>query len=117
MPLGAEKEESMVLRGEEGRKKRRNGLVENMKWLGVIPDEGIELAEHWRYRIGKAQSLLEALGGVGNSTWGMNLVSWSAAYTGMIRRVTSWGAEIGWRGQKESKQEMTLLPNVTLHKT
>lgn len=91
----------MVLRGGEGCKKRRNWLVEKVRWLGVIFDERLEFAEHWKYRIGKAVSLLGALGGVGNSRCGMSPVSWRAAYTGMIRSVASWSVEIGWRGQRE----------------
>lgn len=94
LPLATDKEESMVLRGGEGRKARRNGLVEKVKWLGVILVEGLEFAEHWRYRMAKARSLLGALRSVGNSRWGMNPVSWRAAYTEMIRSVASWGVEI-----------------------
>ena len=45
-PLATDKEESMVLRGGDGRKNRRNGLVEKMKWLGAILDERLEFAEH-----------------------------------------------------------------------
>ena len=37
LPLAADKAEAMVLRGGCGRKKRRkNGLTEKVKWLGVI---------------------------------------------------------------------------------
>ena len=92
LPLDADKEESMVLRGGYGRKKRRrNGLAEKVKWLGVILDDRLDFKEHWRHRIGKAQTLLVALGGVGNSKWGMSPVSWRAAYTGMVCAVASWG--------------------------
>ena len=96
LPLGAHKEELMVLRGGCGRKKRRrNGLVEKVKWLVVILDDRLDFKEHWRHRIGKARSLLWAFGGVGNSRWGMGPVSWRAAYTGMVRAVASWGVDIG----------------------
>ena len=47
----------------------------------------------------------------------MSPVSWRAAYTGMIRAVASWGVEIGWRGQKEWRHEMTLLQNAAMRKT
>ena len=68
LPLAADKEESMVLRGGWGRKKtRKNGIVEKVRWLGVILDDRLDFKEHWRHRIGKARSLLGALGGVGNS--------------------------------------------------
>ena len=118
LPLAADKEESMVLRGGCGRKKRRkNGVVEKVKWLWVILDDRLDFKEHWRHRIGKARSLLRALGGVGNSRWGMSPVSWRAAYTGMVRAVASWGVEIGWRSQKEWRHEMTLLQNAAMRKT
>ena len=118
LPLAADKEESMVLRGGCGRKKRRkNGFPEKVKWLGVILDNRLDFREHWRHRIGKARSLLRAFCGVGNSRWGMNPVSWRAAYTGMIRAVASWGVEIGWRGQKKWRHEMTLLQDAAMRKT
>ena len=59
LPLAADKEESMVLRGGCWRKKnRRNGIAEKVKWLGVILDDRLDFKEHWRHRIGKARSLL-----------------------------------------------------------
>ena len=64
------------MRGGCGRKKnRKNGFAEKVKWLGVILDDRLDFKEHWRHRIGKARSLLGALGGVGNSKWGMSPVS------------------------------------------
>ena len=118
LPLAADKAEAMVLRGGCGRKKRRkNGLTEKVKWLGVILDDRLDFKEHWRHRIGKARSLLVALCSVSNSKWGMSLVIWRAAYTGMVRAVESWGVEIGWRGQKEWRHEMTLLQNAAMRKT
>ena len=118
LPLAADKEESMVLRGGCGRKKRRrNGLAEKVKWLRVILDDSLDFKEHWRHRIGKARSLLGVLSGVGNSKWGMSTVSCRAAYMGMVRAVASWGMEIGWRGQREWRHEMTLMQNTALRKT
>ena len=113
----ADKEELMVLKGGCGRKKRRSGVVEKVKWLWVILDYRLDFVEHWRYRIGKARSLLGALWGVGNSRWGMSPVSWRAAYTGMVRTVASWGIEIDWRGQWQWRKEMTLLQNAGLRET
>ena len=46
----------------------------------------------------------------------MNPVSWRAAYTGMIRSAASCGMGIGWRGQRDWKEEMTLLQNSAIHK-
>ena len=35
----------------------------------------------------------------------------------MVHAVASWGVEIGWRGQRECRHEMTLLLNAALRKT
>ena len=67
LPLAPDKEELLVLSGTCGSKKRRNGLTEKVKSLGVILDDCLYFKKHWRHRIGKARSLLGALGGVGNS--------------------------------------------------
>ena len=76
LPLAADNEESMVLRGDCGRKKnRKNGIAEKVRRLGVILDDRRNFKQHWRHRIGKARSLLRALCGVGNSNWGMSPVS------------------------------------------
>ena len=118
LSLAADKEESMVLRGGCWRtKNRRNGIADKVKWVGVILDDRLDFKQHWRHRIGKARSLLWALSGVGNSKWGMGPVSWRAAYTGMVRAMASWGLQIGWWGQKEWRQELTLLQNAAMWKT
>ena len=118
LPLAADKEESMVLRGGCGQtKNRRNGIAEKVRWLWFILDDRLDFKEDCGHRIGKARSLPWALGGAGNSKWGMSLVSWRAAYTGMVRAVASWGVEIGWGGQKEWSQEITLLQNAAMQKS
>lgn len=50
-------------------------MAEKVKLSGVIFDEDLDLKWDWMYRMGKARSLVGSLGGVGNSRWGMNLVS------------------------------------------
>ena len=35
----------------------------------------------------------------------------------MVRAVASWGVEIGWRGQREWRHEMTLLQNAAMRET
>ena len=72
----------------------RGGVVEKVEWLGVILADCLDFKEHWRHRIGKARSLMEALGGVGHSRWGRNPVSWRAAYRAMVQAVASWGIAI-----------------------
>ena len=68
LPVPGDKEQSMVVRGGCGRKKRRrNGLAEKVKWLGVILDDRLDFKKHWHHQIGKARSFLGALTGVGNS--------------------------------------------------
>ena len=51
-------------------------------------DEDLDFGQHWAYWIRKARSLIGALDGVGSSKWGMSLLSWRQAYTGMIRSVS-----------------------------
>ena len=34
----------------------------------------------------------------------------------MVRAVASWGLQIGWRGKKEWRQELTLLQNAAMWK-
>ena len=90
LPLAVDKEESIVLRGGcRWKETRRNGLAKKVKWLRVILDDRLDFKEHWRHWIGKARSLLGALGGVSNSKWGKSLVTWRVAYTGMVRAVAS----------------------------
>ena len=115
LPLAGDKEERLVLRDKLGRRGRR-GVVEKVKWLGVILEEDLDFGPHWEYRIRKARSLLGALEGVGSSRWGMSRLSWRQAYTGMIRSVASWGIEVGWRGQKEWRVEMEKLQYAALRK-
>ena len=60
--------------------------------------------------------MLGALSGMGGSQWGISPSSWRQMYTGMIRSVAMWGAEIGWRGQKAWKAKMQRLQNQALRK-
>src|SRR4029077_2185487 len=108
LPLVAGKEEGMVLRDVRGRRGRR-GAVEKVKWLGVILDNSLDFGPYWKHRIGKARSLLGAIGGLGTSRWGLSPVSWRLVYTGMVRAVAAWGVEIGWRAQREWREEMESL--------
>ena len=75
LPLAADTEESLVRKGGCGRKTRRGGVVEKVKWLRVILDAHLNFREHWWHRIGKECSLLGARGGVGNARQGMNPVN------------------------------------------
>ena len=115
LPLAEDKEERLVLRSKNGRRGRR-GVAEKVKWLGVILDEDLDFGQHWEYRIGKARGLLGALDGVGSSKWGMSPLSWRQDYTGMVRSVTSWGVEVGWRGQREWRVMMEKLQYAALRK-
>lgn len=47
LPLAANREESIVLKGSCGRKNRRGGVIEKVKWLGVILDDRLKFKEHW----------------------------------------------------------------------
>ena len=68
VPLAEDKEERLVLHDRKGRHGRQ-GVIEKVKWLGVILDEELDFGPHWKYRLEKARSLLGALRGVGTSRW------------------------------------------------
>ena len=87
-----------------------------MIWLGIILDETLEFDHHWKSRINKVRKLLGALSGIGSSQWGISPGSWRQLYTGMVRTVELWGAELGWRGQKEWKREFERLQYQALRK-
>ena len=46
--------------------------MERVKWLWVILDEDLEFDIHWKGRIAKARSMLEALNRISNSQWGVS---------------------------------------------
>ena len=79
-------------------------------------DEDLLFDHHWKSRIAKARKLLGTLSGLGNSNWGISPGSWRQLYTGMIRVVAMWGAELRWRGQKSWRQEMERLQYQALKK-
>ena len=107
LPLEKEKLEEIVFnpggRGS-GRKKKR-AETERVQWLGIIIDENLEFDHHRKSRIEKVRKLLGALSGIGNSQWGISPGSWRQLYTGMVRVIALWGAELGWRGQKEWRKQ------------
>ena len=115
LPLDEDKEERLILRNRAGRRARR-AIAEKVKWLGVILDEDLDFGQHWQYWIWNARSFLGALDGVGSSNWGMSPLSWRQAYTWIIRSVALWGIEVGWRGQKEWREEMEKLQYAALRK-
>src|SRR4029077_3195003 len=112
LPLEDSKEEKLILKR---RNQRRGGKKKKwVKWLGIILDEDLEFDVYWKQRIEKARKMLGALNGIGNFQWGISTNSWRSAYTGMIWTIASWGAEIGWRGQKEWRNEMCRLQYAAL---
>ena len=116
MPTASDKYERLVERGGKGRKRKRNKEVNWVKWLGIILDEDLTFDTHWQRGIEKAQKLLGALKGVGNSEWGLSPKGWRQVYTGMIRTVATWGAELGWRGQRGWAEELERLQYDCLRK-
>ena len=115
LPLAEDKEERLILRGGGGHRGKR-GDCKKVKLLCVILDEDLNFGPHWETWIAKARNLLSALDEVGSSRWGMSPLSWRQAYTGMIRSMGSWGVEVGWRGQREWREEMELLQYAALRK-
>ena len=111
LPLEKDKHEEIFfgIRGSKKKKRHKGSDAEKINWLGIIIDRGLRFNYHWQYRIQRARQLLGALSSVGNSQWGISPNSWRSMYTGMIRAVALWGAEIGWRGQKAWRREFEKL--------
>ena len=72
MPTAPDKHERLVIRRDEGRKKRKRGEMKSVKWVGIILDEDLSFDNHWQKRVDKARNLLGALKGVGNSEWDLS---------------------------------------------
>ena len=106
-PTGKDKHETIVFNpgGTGSGKRKKRAEVERVKWPGIILDETLEFDHHWKSHVDKARKLLGALSGIGSSQWGISPGSWRQLYTGMVRTVALWGAELGWRGQKGWKRE------------
>ena len=102
LPLEKEKHEKIVFNPKgvgSGRRKKRSE-VEKVKWLGIIVDETLDFDHHWKSRIVKAKQLLGSLSSMGSSQWAISPTGWRQLYTGMIRVVALWGAELGWKGPR-----------------
>ena len=109
IPLEKEKEKFIVF----GRKGKKN---EGVKWLGIILDERLQFQTHLETRIKRPRKMLGCPKGLGNSAWGLSPLSWRQAYTGMIRTIALWGAEIGWRGQEKWRRALSSLQYQCLRK-
>ena len=113
LPLEESKHETLMVR----KKKRQNNMdMKWVKWIVIIMDESLSFKEHWKFRIAKARKILGQLNGLGNSMWGMRANRWRSAYLGMIRAVALWGAELGWRGQRDWKEDFRKLQYQALKK-
>ena len=114
LPLETDKEEILHLRKSM---KRRNADWKYVKWPGVIFDDSLDFDMHWRSRLIKARKTLGVLSRVGGVKWGMCLGGWKKVYEGMIGSIATWGAELGWRGQKAWEKEFARVQYQALGKT
>ena len=103
LPLEDTRHEQLVLRKT---KRRKSAEVKWIKWIGIIMDESLTFDKYWQACIDKARAMLGQLNGIGTSQWGISATSWRSIYTGMIRTVAMWGAELGWRCQKRWEQRV-----------
>jgi len=102
LPLEKSKHERLVLRKK---RKRKNREVKMIKWVGIIMDESLTFKEHWEARIQKSRNMLRRCKGIDNSQWGISPTSWRNLYTDMIIAIALWGADLGWRGQRDWERE------------
>jgi len=60
--------------------------------------------------------MLVQFNGICNSQWGISATSWRQIYTGMIRAVALWSAELGLRDQRDWEREFEQLQYQALKK-
>ena len=103
LPLQPDKHEEIVFNpgGKGSSKRKKRTEIKRGKWLGIIIAKTLDFDHHWKSRIYKARKLLGALSSIGSSQWGISPGSWCQLYTGMVRVVALWGAELGCRRQKD----------------
>ena len=99
IPLEREKEETIIF----GKKWKK---TEKVKWLGVFLDSRLEFKDHLDARVKRAKQMPGNLKGLRNSAWGLTPLGWRQAYTGMIKTIALWGAEVGWRGQEKWRKAL-----------
>ena len=118
LPLEKEQHEEIVFNqgGVGSGKRKRRSEVKKVKWLGIIVDDALDFDHHWNSRMAKARQLLGSLSSMGSSLWGISPSSWRQLYTGMIRVVAQWGAELGWKGLKAWLKEFERLQYQALRK-
>ena len=109
IPLKKAKEETIIF-GKKGRKE------ETVKWLGIILDSEMKFQEHLNTRVKRAIQMLGNLRGVGNSAWRLTPMSWRQAYTGMIRTIAIWGAEVGWGSHEKWRKALQKIQYQSLRK-
>ena len=118
LPLEKKKYEKIVFNPKgvgSGRRKKRSE-VEKIKWLSIIVDETLNFDHHWKSRIAKGKQLLGSLSSMESSQWGISPTSWRQLYTGMIRVVALWGADLGSKRQKAWVKEFERVKYQALHK-
>ena len=118
LPLEKEKHEEIVFNqgGLGSGKKKKRSEVEKVKWLGIIVDDTLDFDHYWKSRHAKARQLPRSLNSMASSQWGISPSSWRQLYTGMIRVVALWGAELGWKGHKSWQKEFERLQYQALRK-
>ncbi|KAF8416592.1 hypothetical protein EV426DRAFT_721715 [Tirmania nivea] len=98
LPLEESKQERLIF-WDKRRKKSKD--VKWVKWLGIILDENLTFENHWKSRIARVRKFMAKCNGIRNSQWGISLTSWKQFFTGSIQAIAMWGAELGWREQKD----------------
>ena len=84
--------------------------------MSIILYDELKFDIYWKSRIEKPRRLIGAINSLGTSQCSMSANSKQSAYTGMISAVTTWGVEIGWRGQKEWEKAIIKLQYQALRK-
>ena len=106
LPLEGSKHEKLVLKDKKRKKKVE---VKWVKWLEIILDESLTLEKTLEVPHSQSASHVRPIQWNRQLTVGVSTSNWRKIYTGMIRAVALWAAELGWRGQQDWEEEMEKL--------
>ena len=83
---------------------------EATRWLGIWLDAGLDLKEHYKIRLQKAQQAENRLRSI-SSTYGLAAGLVRRVQIAVVQSVALYGAELWWKGQKQAENDLQKLIN------
>lgn len=83
---------------------------EATRWLGIWLDTGLELKEHYKIRLQKAQQAENRLRSI-SSNYGLAAGLVRRVQIAAVQSVVLYGAELWWKGQKQAEEDLQKLIN------